>query len=142
MAPVQIARPGWLSATRALARRAGRRNGSRAAATSIGISCARAAALLLAAVGLELAHVGPQVARFLLVLDAREEHLGAGNPGARVLDVFLEGRLAPGDARILVGVAVVVAFGGAGLAAVDAVELRTDLVLRVLADVVAGHALL
>src|SRR5262249_56721778 len=91
---------------------------------------------------LELAEIGPQVAGLLFVLDAGEEHLGAGDLGARVLDVVLEGRLAPGDARILVGVAVIVARGRSRLAAVDAVQLLADPLLRALADLVAGHALL
>src|SRR5262249_3334952 len=98
--------------------------------------------LLLVAVRLELADIGPQVAGLLLVLDAGEEHLGAGDLGARILDVVLEGRLAPGDARILVGVAVIVARGRSRLAAVEAVELGADPVLGALADLVAGHALL
>src|SRR5262245_45893157 len=101
-----------------------------------------APALLLAAVGLELADIGPQVAGLLLVLDAGEEHFRARDFCARVLDVVLECRLAPGDARILVGVAVIVARDRAGLAAVEAVELRSDAVLGALADLVAGHALL
>src|SRR5689334_11539774 len=98
--------------------------------------------LLLAAVGLELADIGPQVVDLLVVLDAGEEHLGALNHPARILDIFLELGLAPGDARILVGVAVIVAGGRPRLAAVEAVELRTNAVLGALADLVAGHALL
>src|SRR5689334_10096000 len=39
----------------------------------------------------------------LLVLQAGIDHLGAGNFRARVLDVFEEGGVVPGDARILVG---------------------------------------
>src|SRR5262245_36250748 len=98
--------------------------------------------LLLAAVRLELADIGPQVFDLLRVLDAGEEHLGALDLGARVLDVFLEGCLAPGDARALVGVAVIVARGRSGLAAIEAVELGADAVLGALADLVTGHALL
>src|SRR5215813_14363313 len=99
-------------------------------------------ALLLAAIRLELAHKGPEIVDFLLVLDAREDHLGARHLGARILDVLLERRLAPGNARILVGVAVVEALRGAGLAAVEPVELGADLVLGVFADVMARHAFL
>src|SRR5690348_18396082 len=104
------------------------------AAALIGINSGRATALLLAAVRLELADIGPQVVRLLLVLDAGEEHLGARDLAARVLDVFLERRLAPGDARVLVGVAVIVAGRGPRLAAVEAGELRSDAVLGALAD--------
>src|ERR1700692_4925274 len=48
-----------------------------------------------AAVGVELADIGPQIADLLLVFDAGKDHLGAGHLGARVLDVLLELRLVP-----------------------------------------------
>src|SRR6266852_2100760 len=82
----------------------------------------------------------PEIVDFLLVLDAGERHLGAGNLRLRILDVFLELRLVPGDAGILVGIGIGIAVGGAGLAAVQSVEFRADLVLGALADGVAGHA--
>jgi len=82
----------------------------------------------------------PEIIDLLLVLDAGERHLGAGNLRLRVLDVFLELGLVPGDAGILVGIRIVVVRRGAGLAAVDAVELGTDLVLGAFADRVAGQA--
>src|SRR5262249_52621102 len=94
---------------------------------------AQAAALFLAAVRLELADISPEIVDLFFVLDAGEDHFGARNLGPRVLDVFLEGRLVPGDARVLVGVAVVEAVGGAGLAAVEPVELGTHFVPGVLA---------
>ena len=65
---------------------------------------------LLLAVGRELVEEIPQVAGLLLALDADEHHLGAGDLGLRILDVFLERRLAPGDPGILVGGTIVVAF--------------------------------
>src|SRR5579871_5770080 len=117
----------------------------RAAAALIGIKRGVRAplpALLLAAVRLELADIGPEVVDLLVILDTGEEHLGARDHAARVLDVFLELGLVPGDARILVGVAVIVARGRSRLAAVEAVELRPDAVLGALANLVAGHALL
>ena len=49
--------------------------------------------------------------------------------------------LVPGDAGVLVGVGIVVAFHGARLAAVEPVELGADLVLGAFADRVAGQAL-
>src|SRR3974390_724080 len=84
--------------------------------------------------GVQLLDVGPQVVDFLLVLDASEDHFGAGDLGPWILDVFLEVRLVPNDAGILVGAGIVEARNGAGLAAVEAVELRADLVLRAGAD--------
>src|SRR5262249_37153271 len=50
--------------------------------------------LSLAAIGLVLREVRPQVGGLLFVLDSRKHHLGAGNLGARILDVILEGLLA------------------------------------------------
>src|ERR1700681_636462 len=82
----------------------------------------------------------PQIAGFFLVLDAGEYHLGAGNLRLRVLDVVLEFGLAPGDAGILVSVRIGKARGRAGLAAIEPVELRADLVLGAFADRVTGHA--
>src|SRR5580704_8182421 len=96
--------------------------------------------LLDAAVGVELADIGPQVVDLLLVLDAGEDHLGAGHLGAGVLDVVLEFRLVPDDAGILVGVGIGEIGHAAGMPAVDAIELGADLVLRVVADGMAGQA--
>src|ERR1700741_4777044 len=69
------------------------------------------------AVLVELREIGPQVVRLVLVLDAGEDHLGAGNLSLGILDVFEEGFLAPGDAGILVGVGIGVALDAAGMAA-------------------------
>ena len=64
--------------------------------------------------------------------------LGTRNFGPWVLNVFLEGCLIPDDAGILVGVGIVEARYGAGLAAIEAVELRADLVLCARANGMAG----
>src|SRR5271154_2951439 len=96
--------------------------------------------LLDAAVGVELADIGPQIGDLLLVLDAGEDHLGAGHLGPRILDVVLEFRLVPDDAGILVGVGIGEIGDAAGMPAVDAVELGADLVLRVIADRMARQA--
>src|SRR5215203_2434328 len=96
----------------------------------------------LVAVGLELRQVGPQVGGLLLVLDAGEDHLGAGHLGARVLDVFLERVLAPSDPRVLVGITVAVALDRARLMSVYSIEHWADLVLRVGTDIVARLAFL
>src|SRR6185312_7627662 len=71
----------------------------------------------------------PEIVDLFVVLDAGKNHLGAGNFRLRVLDVFLEQGLIPGDAGILVGVRVIIIRRGAGLAAVESVQLRADLVL-------------
>src|SRR5580704_8344958 len=93
-----------------------------------------------AAVGIELADIGPQVVDLLLVLDAGEDHLGAGHLGPRVLDVVLELRLVPDDAGILVGVGIGEIGDAAGMPAVQPVQLGADLVQRVVADRMAGQA--
>src|SRR3974390_1193823 len=93
------------------------------------------------AVLVELRNEGPEIVDLFLVLDPRKDHLGARNLRLRVLDVFLELGLVPGDAGILVGVGIIIVGRGAGLAAVDPVELRPDLVLGALSDRVTGKAL-
>ncbi len=60
-------------------------------------------ALFLFPVGIELLEKGDQIVGFLLVLQAGIDHLGARDLRFRVLDVFAEGRLIPGDPGILVG---------------------------------------
>src|SRR5258708_8532114 len=82
----------------------------------------------------------PEIVGFFLVLDAGEYHLGTGNLRLRVLDVVLEFGLAPGDAGILVGVRIGIIRRRAGLAAVEPVELRADLVLRAIAHLVTAQA--
>jgi hypothetical protein len=56
--------------------------------------------------------------------------------------LFLEGRLIPDDARILVGIGILVIRDATGLAAVQAILFGTDLVLRARADAVADQTLL
>src|SRR5262249_32810026 len=92
--------------------------------------------------GAELLDIRPLIGYLVLALDAGENHLGALNLGARILDVFLERLFAPGNARVLVGVGIIVPGRAAGFAAVDPIELGTDLVLGVLADRVARQAFL
>jgi hypothetical protein len=93
-------------------------------------------------VGIELFQVGPKVVDLLIVLDAGESHFRARDFGLRIFDVFLEGRLIPDDARILVGIGILVIRDATGLAAVQAILGRTDLVLRARTDAVADHTLL
>ena len=50
----------------------------------------RGALFLDIALGVELFDVGPQVFDFLFVLDAGEDHLGTGDFGPWVLDVFAQ----------------------------------------------------
>ena len=80
------------------------------------------------AVLIKLVEIGPQVPGFLLVLDAGEDHLGVGNLGARILDVFFKRRLIPRDIRTLVGVAVAIALDAARLATIETIEYRPNLV--------------
>src|SRR3974390_1549449 len=72
----------------------------------------------------ELRDIGPEIVGFFLVLDARENHLGARDLAAWILDVLLERRLVPSDAGILIGVGIVVIRRGSRPAAVNTVELR------------------
>jgi hypothetical protein len=90
--------------------------------------------LLFVAVRTELFEVGPQVAGFLFVLDAGKNHLGIGNFGAWILDIVLEGRFIPGQARILVGVGVAVFGNRTGMTAFKPVEYRADLVFGPFTD--------
>src|SRR5258708_13227833 len=107
-----------------------------------GTSPAPTGASLLLSVLVVLLEKRPEVAGFLLVLDSGEYHLGAGNLCLGVLDVVLELGLVPGDARILVGIRVGITLSRAGVAAVEPIEFRADLVLGAFADRVTGHALI
>src|SRR3569833_2665984 len=98
--------------------------------------------LLLLAVGAVRAVFGSEALGYLLVLDAGEDHLGARELDARVLDVFEELRLVPGDARLLVGLGIAVTRRGAGMASDYAVELGADFVLGAFADRMTRQALL
>ena len=102
----------------------------------------RAGSLFDIAVGIELFEVGPKVVDLLIVLDAGENHFRARDFSLGILDVLLEGRLIPDDARILVGIGILVIRDATGLAAVQAILCRTDLVLRARADAMADHTFL
>jgi hypothetical protein len=94
------------------------------------------------AVGIELFEVGPKVVDLLIVLDAGENHFRARDFGLGILDVFPEGRLIPDDARILVGIGILVIRDATGLAAVQAILCRTDFVLRARTDAMADQTFL
>src|SRR5665213_3174849 len=94
----------------------------------------------LLAVGPELLEIGDDIVNVLFLRQTREDHLGAWNLAARVLQIFLQGRLVPSDAGILVGIAIGVARISTGLAANDAVEHRSNGILGALADLVASPA--
>ena len=68
----------------------------------------------------------------LLLLEAGEGHLGAGDVLLRVLQVGEEGLLVPDNAALLVRGGVRVAGDGAALAAKEAVQVRARLVAAVL----------
>src|SRR5216684_3304075 len=103
-----------------------------------GTSCRHV--LLLVAVGSELLEIAPQIRDFLVALDAGKNHLGARNLGTRIFDVFFEDFLVPGDAGVLVSVAVAEAFNRAGLTTIEPVKDRPDLVGGVLADAMTRRA--
>src|SRR6266851_8894969 len=89
--------------------------------------------LFLIAVGSELLEIAPQIRDLLVALDAGKNHLGARNLGARISDVFFERFLAPGDAGVLVRIAVTEAINSASLATIEPVKGRPDLIGGILA---------
>ena len=95
---------------------------------------------LLGAVRFELRNIGPDVVALAVLFEAREDHLHARNIGLRIGDVFLERIFAPRDAGLLHRVRIIVAGHRAGLAAVEAVQLRADEILRARADLMAKVA--
>jgi hypothetical protein len=56
---------------------------------------------------IELFEIDPKVTDLLVVLDADENHLSAGDLGFGVFDVFLETGLVPDDTGVFVGIGVV-----------------------------------
>src|SRR5262245_21450758 len=111
-----------------------RRGRNNLGATSAVSAARRSDRSLDVTVGSELLEIRPQIVGLLRVLDAGKRHLGAGYHGLRGLDVFLESLFVPSDSRILVGVAVTKSFNRAGLAAVEPILRRADLVLRARTD--------
>src|SRR5258708_9458471 len=103
-----------------------------------GTSPAPTGASLLLSVLVVLREKRPEVAGFLLVLDAGEHHFGAWNLRLVVLDVVLELGLVPGDAGILVGIRVGIALRRAGVAGGEPGEFRARLFLVAFADRVAS----
>src|SRR5215467_11368786 len=96
--------------------------------------------LFLAAINSELLEITPQVCDFLVAPDTRKNHLGTRNLGARIPDIFLECFFVPGDAGVLVCIAVVKALNSASRAAVEAVEDRPNLVGGILTDAMTRGA--
>src|SRR5262249_22044313 len=90
-------------------------------------------------IGTKLFEVGPKVAELLLVLDCKQHHR-AWDLACWVTDEFLEGSLVPGDAGIFQPFAIHRVLDRACFAAIQTIEDRPDLVLRVLADAVARLA--
>src|SRR5215203_1376467 len=96
--------------------------------------------LLLLTLGVELLEVRPETIDFLVVLDTRECHPGAGNLLHRVLDVFVERIVLPGDAGTLVGLGIVESRIRARGTAIETVERRPKLDLRAFAGIMTGQA--
>jgi hypothetical protein len=84
--------------------------------------------------------VGQEVGDLLVVLQAREHHLGAGHQAFRGLDVLGDRLVLPDDAGVLEGVRIPEILEAAGLAAEDVDQMRPDRVLG-LVDRVTGLAL-
>src|SRR6266446_10153356 len=97
--------------------------------------------LLLTATSGELLEIAPQIRDFLVALDTGKDHLGTRNLGPRISDVFLERFFIPGNAGVLVSVAVTEAVNRARLAAIKSVQDRSNLIGGVLADAMTGGAL-
>jgi hypothetical protein len=83
----------------------------------------------------------PEIVDLLLILDACERHFGTWDLCFRVLDVLLEYGFIPGDAGVPVSLGIAIVGRRASFAAINSIELRTDLVLGTFADRVAGQAL-
>ena len=97
--------------------------------------------LLLLRLGSGGLEVGDEVISLLLLLEAGEDHLGAGDVLLGVDEVLHQRVRAPRDAGALVGLGVGEAFLGAGVAAEEAVEVRDLLVGAALLHGVALRAL-
>ena|SRR6516164_1791859 len=89
------------------------------------------------AVSVELADVSPQVFDLLLILNAGESHFSVRDFRRRIFYVVLERLFVPYNARVLVGIGIFEIWHRAGLATINAVELRADFVLRAGTDRVA-----
>src|SRR6266852_6491423 len=103
-----------------------------------GTSCRHV--LLLVAVGSELLEIAPQIRDFLVALDTGKDHFRARNLGPRISDVFFEYFFVPGDARVLVCIAVTETFNRASLPTVKPIKDRPNLVGGILADTMTRRA--
>nr|CAJ01647.1 hypothetical protein orf111 [Methylocapsa acidiphila] len=86
--------------------------------------------------------IGDEIVPIRFLRQAGEDHLGAGDHGLGIGEIFVQLRLVPGDAGILVGVGIAIALDRAGLAPDQAIQLRTDEILGAFADLMADLALL
>src|SRR5258706_12108944 len=96
--------------------------------------------LLLTAASSELLEVAPQIRDFLVALDTGKDHLGTRDLSPRISDVFLERVFVPGNAGVLVGVAVTEVFNSARLATIKSIEDRSNLIGGVFANAMTGGA--
>src|SRR5271170_4102836 len=71
--------------------------------------------LRLLAVGAKLLEIGDDIVDVVILGQTREDHFGAGDLGAGIFEIFLQGRFIQGDAGIFVGIAVGVVGISAGL---------------------------
>ena len=75
--------------------------------------------------------ISNQVISFLFLLESSEHHLGARDVLLGVLQVHIQGVLAPGDALVLVGLGVGEASGLTSLAANQSPEVRACVKLKI-----------
>src|SRR6478672_8579211 len=95
---------------------------------------------LLLPVGPELLEISNDVVDVLFLRKAGEGHFGAGYHSARVFQILFESGFIPRDPRVLVGGGIVVSWSASCLAADRTVELRSNSILRTLADLMAELA--
>ena len=96
--------------------------------------------LFTIAVSVKLADVSPQIFGLLLVLNPGEDHFCARHFSCGIFDVLLERLFIPHNARALVSIGIVEICHRAGLAAVEAIEFRADIVLCAGTDRVTGQS--
>ncbi len=98
--------------------------------------------LFLLTVGTELREIGNKIVPVFFFRQPGENHFRAGDLGFRIGEILLERRLVPGDSGLFVRIGIIIIRSGACLAPNQAVQFRSDEVLRAFADLMADLALL
>lgn len=84
--------------------------------------------------------VSDEITTLIGLLEASEDHLGAGDVLLWIFQILEEGVLAPGNSLSLVGIGVRESSGLTSFTAEDSVQIRADLVLAASFDSVALRA--